>query len=1393
MNVHPSRPGSLPTMRQRLLAGAALAGALVVAAAPEAAHAQAINGTPAVVGGGAIIDRSVPGRDTITIDTNSAIIAWTPPNPPLPDPYIFLPAGTVVTFQNGASNTDFAVLNRILTNVPSRFEGSVVSQIISLGGGTAPGGTVFFSSPGGIVIGSTARFDVGNLVLTTLNVVDDGTPSGNFISAGGRYQFNGGGVLQPNAAVIIEPGAQILANSQNSYVALVAPRIEQGGSVFVNGSTAYIAAEQVEFSVNAGLFDIVVATGSDNANPIIHTGSTGGPSSGAAGDNHAVYFAAVAKNQAITMLLQGSVGYDPAVVAGVENGVVVLSAGYNVTGGSIDSTPVPALAASIAISDGNFTSDVIGRATGTASGTGTVADPLSFAGALDLEAVGAASLATGAGAVITVGEDLRLAGASVDIGAVSAGGSILTDSLGDTNIASASSGGTIHIDSVGAVDAGTLNAAGSVEVDPTNIDIDSVTAGGDIDLQASGDITVGFAQAGDDFTANAGGAFDGGTINAGGGSDNESDNLLSPLAGNNIDVDAGTDLRLDNGDAANAIRLTSNTTSVLSAGLLNAGTDVELTAPVAIDITNASAGRFIDLNAGALVDASALDAGDDILVSSDDDVTISAADSGGSILIGAGGVANLGTLTAVDDIIVDPISIFLASATAGGDITLDASQDITVGFAQAGDDFFATAGTTFTGTTLIALGLKDSELGSGPFGGGNIVVDAGGDLRVDNGTAPDDIRLTSTGGSIRSSGTLTANRLIASSPLNILLNDVFVTVTLDLSTLGGSIAGNSFNSDGDIFIDASGTVTLGTANSGGDIIIDAGGDLRLNNGTAPGLIDLASGGSILSSGTLTANQLVADAALDLRLGRVFVDQPLVLSTVNGDISGTSFNSDGDIDLDASDEINLAAADSGGSITLLGGGNVRLDQGTAAGAITLTSSGGSVLSGDRLDGGGSSDGLGSGPIGLLTAGTDILATAALDIFLEDALAGDDIVLDAGRDVGVRDLTADTVDVDALGIAGFAEDVSAPSISVISSDIDIAAGATLGNAGTQIVSLTVRPDPRLGPRQTVLGGATQGPGYTLTDAEANRITATTLNIQAPPVGTAANRPPDVLVRDLALSGQRIGLLQLITTGILQVEGGLLLAGVRPTGGIEIRATERVQVVTPTGSIRVRDASGLTAGSLLLFSNNIWSASQSLLDQLRANPDFVGRDQALLANNGPFQPRGYIEAGDVVLTARDTLFVQNSGTLSSFAGITVRQNTLRIVPSGTQPLKVFAFGRRINPDGSFVTNNAFFNEVVYQGRGGPVGYTDDAQFNLCFINTGVCRLPTPGNPLPGGSDIIEEPVDGSVNLSLPTTDDDLVDTSFSDEPLIEEPVTSGSDSILWDCDTDDDGDCDEDDTNG
>jgi hypothetical protein len=1138
-------------------------------------------------------------------------------------------------------------------------------------------------------------------------------------------------------------------------------------------------------------------------------------------------------------------------------------------------------------------------------------------------------------------------------------------------------GTDIDIAAVQTADLASLVAGNNITVDPVTIIIDSAIAGGDITLAASADITVGFAQAGDDFVANAGTTFTGTTVIAQGVKDSEAG--VGPLAGGNIVVAAGTDLRLDNGNAADDIRLTSRAGSIFSSNLLTAGSDVVADAAQDIDVVTVDAGEFISLFAGGFVDATSLIAGNSITSTSGGATTIAAADAGDSIFVSAGGAAGLGTLVAGEDIFVDAASITLANGTAGSDISLGATGNIDVVLATVGDDFDANAGGTFNGTTIVATGGPDDDLIEGPFPGSNIIVDAVGDLRLDTGTAPDLIDLASSGGSIFSAGTLTADTLLATAALDLLLNDVFVVTDLNLTTANGDIAGNSFNSDGNINLDSAGSVTLADADSGGDIDVaagsnadlgtfvaagdilvdaasiaftsataggdvglaasgdigvtfaqagddfvanaggaftagtvtvtgsgtdseggagalagsniqvDANGNLRLDNGTAPGAIDLASvTGSILSSGTLTADRLVADAALDIALNNVSVVADLALTTPGGSISGNSFDSGGDISLDAAGSVTLAAADSGGNIDVAAGttatlgtfvavgdilvdanGNVRLDNGTASGTIDLASATASVLSSGTLaanrllvdaaedialnnvdvvaaliltaangsisgnsfesDGNISLDaaddvvlaaadsggalliaagatadlgtltaatdiGVDAGQINLAgaTAGRDITLDAAGDIDVGNAQAGRNFTADAGGDGAFNNLIAGSVAISVLGNASFDGAVRAPTISVVSSDIDVAGTASIGDSATQLVTLTALATGQA----TVLGGSTEGPGYTLTDAEADRVTSALFRVQAPQNGSGANRPADVLVRDLSLAGQRIGTFALFTGGIVQVEGGLLLSSVRSGGGIQIQAGERLQVLTPTGSIRVRDAAGLTDGALTITSNNIWSADQALLGQLRADPNFTGRDQALLTNNGPVELRGYLEAGDVTLSARDTLFVQNSGSLISFAGITVRQNTLRIVPTGTQPLRVFAFGRRINPDGSFVTNTPFFAEVEFEGRGGAVGYTDESQFNLCFINSGVCRLPSPDQTLPGGSEIIEEPVDGSDDGARDggsPPNNELVDTSFADEPLIEEPVTSGGDSILWDCDNDDDGDCDEEDYDG
>ena len=94
--------------------------------------------------------------------------------------------------------------------------------------GNATGGTVFFYSPNGIVIGQNARIDVGSLGLTTLPITDDG--EGNWMSGFGTAnpQVTFGQATDPNSFIrtnaVIDGSINALNNG--SYVAMVAPQIE---------------------------------------------------------------------------------------------------------------------------------------------------------------------------------------------------------------------------------------------------------------------------------------------------------------------------------------------------------------------------------------------------------------------------------------------------------------------------------------------------------------------------------------------------------------------------------------------------------------------------------------------------------------------------------------------------------------------------------------------------------------------------------------------------------------------------------------------------------------------------------------------------------------------------------------------------------------------------------------------------------------------------------------------------------------------------------------------------------------------------------------------------------------------------------------------------------------
>lgn len=432
-------------------------------AGPAMAQTLSFNaGTPTVASGSVTFDRGVttPGVEVYTVNSRTAVLDFTPTDTSnLPGWINFQNAGTTVRYTNGTNTPTFTVLNRIVPTDPSRaiqFNGRVISEIRN-GNTTTPGGDVWFYSPGGIVLGATAAFDVGSLLLTTRD------PTNGTGIIGSTTSFRGGG--NAGAFIDIQRGASINATAEGSYVALMSPLVRQFGNVRVNGSAAYVAAEDAQITINNGLFDIAITTGTDTGQgfPIIHDGSTTGPASTGATDPHRIYMVSMPKSTAITILLTDNsrVGYDTATNAAIENGRVVLSSGFIVEDGEYSDliythTPtdptVPAPISSVHIS-GQVTSNLFARATqdvfaASLTGTPTFSGDVTLWGGLRAH-IGARR----AGETLTVGGNLNV---TTDWGYSSirrSGSQWVTDSFGGESLIYADNGGILQVNGTARVSA----------------------------------------------------------------------------------------------------------------------------------------------------------------------------------------------------------------------------------------------------------------------------------------------------------------------------------------------------------------------------------------------------------------------------------------------------------------------------------------------------------------------------------------------------------------------------------------------------------------------------------------------------------------------------------------------------------------------------------------------------------------------------------------------------------------------------------------------------------------------------------------------------------------------------------------------------------------------------
>lgn len=317
----------------RYLLGGSLAAAIVAAASPVMAQVNATGSE--VFGTGGIVDAGT--TTTVTVTAAEALVDWS-----ATDANVFLPDGSTLAFDSVGA--PFTVLNRISpvggTTNPLAINGAVTA--IS-GNGS---GSVWFYNPNGFVIGDTSSFDVNGLVLSASPITSVDAANQTLFGASGEVIF--GQTPNPDASVTLVQrlDSEIGLTLADSYLAIVAPRIVQDATVNVNGSVAYVAAEAATISVNGGLFDITVDVGTTDANGIVHTGDTYGdqPADGTTRQ----YLVAVPKNDVLTMLVTGGLGYNEAGGVNLTDGRVVLSAGYDIVGGA--ATGPGTAGASIAVS-----------------------------------------------------------------------------------------------------------------------------------------------------------------------------------------------------------------------------------------------------------------------------------------------------------------------------------------------------------------------------------------------------------------------------------------------------------------------------------------------------------------------------------------------------------------------------------------------------------------------------------------------------------------------------------------------------------------------------------------------------------------------------------------------------------------------------------------------------------------------------------------------------------------------------------------------------------------------------------------------------------------------------------------------------------------------------------
>uniref|UniRef100_UPI00105B814C beta strand repeat-containing protein n=1 Tax=Cognatilysobacter terrigena TaxID=2488749 RepID=UPI00105B814C len=199
-------------------------------------------------GGGSTTVTSGPSTVTITPGNTRTLVNWNTFN---------VSGGQTYNVVFGGPGN--LIVNRVVGGTPTTINGNVASYFGTVGGPT--GGNVWILNPNGVAVGSTGRFDVGGLLLSTMDLADADIMDNDL-----RFNFSGVG----GTGVSVATGAVL--NSTAGGATLVGDAVSASGAFASSTTNTLVSARNltVDFDASLGaVTTLTINTGSGQGNGVI--------------------------------------------------------------------------------------------------------------------------------------------------------------------------------------------------------------------------------------------------------------------------------------------------------------------------------------------------------------------------------------------------------------------------------------------------------------------------------------------------------------------------------------------------------------------------------------------------------------------------------------------------------------------------------------------------------------------------------------------------------------------------------------------------------------------------------------------------------------------------------------------------------------------------------------------------------------------------------------------------------------------------------------------------------------------------------------------------------------------------------------------------------------------